>query len=397
MSAQTRQLGSNTYTFWDANAAGRDLVSSFSFPSTGAPLTGSLTATTVRPIRVSSFSIYFRSGSAGSVDFQLATSNTGSGGYQSAALTASSGTKTVTPNIAKFTGDLVYYGLEKNDGSEVRIWRGGTDNGGLWSNGTKLTDYPSAGIYGSISWQTVPNLPTALAAGSITTSGLTLSWTAPTDNGGTAINGYRILYKETSSSTWLVAVADTGSTDLSYEITELDVETSYDFRVAALNAVTDVHNATYTEVSAHTGTNSDVLTVSTLPSELPVWVDNTLGTFYQGVPYSDGVEATNADAYQLLVADSLPAGISLDTSTGAVTGTPTTLGPYSFTIQATNAAGFTGQPFTGEVISATGGSGAVKVRSGEAWVDGTLHVYDGTEWIAASVFVRSGDEWVEST
>jgi len=387
-------LGSTQYTYFNAYGSGDDIVSEFSFPSTDAPLTGSLSATTLRPIRVNSFSVYFRSTSSGNVQLQLADNTSGGGGYQSGTVSAT-GTQTVDPGFAKFVGDTVYYGLQKTDGGEVRIWRGGTSNGGLWREGTKLTDYPSAGMYAAIEWQVVPNQPTSVASSSVTRTGLTLSWTAPTSNGGAAINGYRILYKASSSPTWLVAVADTGSATTSSAITGLTAGTSYDFRVAALNAVTDAHNGTYTSTGAHTGTNSTTFTVSTAAPVIPVWTDNTLATFYEDVVYADAVSATNATSYSVS-AGTLPAGISFNTTTGAVTGTPTTLGAYDFTLRAVNDDGAITQQFVGEVINASAGAGIVRVRTADDWVEGTLHVYDGTDWNAASVFVYNGTEWVES-
>jgi hypothetical protein len=46
---------------------------------------------------------------------------------------------------------------------------------------------------------------------------------------------------------------------------------------------------------------------------------------------------------------SLPAGLALNSSTGVLSGTPTTAAAYSFTVQATNAFGSDTQAFTGEV------------------------------------------------
>jgi hypothetical protein len=54
--------------------------------------------------------------------------------------------------------------------------------------------------------------------------------------------------------------------------------------------------------------------------------------------YSDGVSATYATSYTVSTG-SLPPGISLNTSTGALTGTPTTTGSYVFSISAINASG----------------------------------------------------------
>lgn len=83
----------------------------------------------------------------------------------------------------------------------------------------------------------------------------------------------------------------------------------------------------------------------------PVWVDQTLaGTAYIDAPYNDGVSASDASGYQIS-SGSLPNGISLNTSSGAVTGTPTTEGTSNFTIQAYNTSGTISAGFSIEVIS----------------------------------------------
>jgi hypothetical protein len=58
-----------------------------------------------------------------------------------------------------------------------------------------------------------------------------------------------------------------------------------------------------------------------------------------GAAYSQTLSASGDTPITWSVTGSLPAGLSLNTSTGAITGTPTTPGASSFTITATNAAG----------------------------------------------------------
>lgn len=72
----------------------------------------------------------------------------------------------------------------------------------------------------------------------------------------------------------------------------------------------------------------------------PAFADTTLAAAQMGVAYSDGVSATGATSYAI-ASGSLPAGLSLNTSTGAITGTPTSIGVSNFTIDAINAGGTT--------------------------------------------------------
>ena len=73
----------------------------------------------------------------------------------------------------------------------------------------------------------------------------------------------------------------------------------------------------------------------------PVFSDATVASpAIRGVSYTDGVTANNTNSYSVF-SGALPAGISLNTSTGAITGTPTTLGTSTFVIRATGNGGNT--------------------------------------------------------
>ena len=50
-----------------------------------------------------------------------------------------------------------------------------------------------------------------------------------------------------------------------------------------------------------------------------------------------------------VTAGTLPAGLTLNTTTGVISGTPTTAGAYSFTVTATNSAGSFSRIFSGTV------------------------------------------------
>ena len=91
-------------------------------------------------------------------------------------------------------------------------------------------------------------------------------------------------------------------------------------------------------ISAGNGVGFAVTHVfSGLVSAAPAWTDQTLGTIQLNALYIDGVSASGnpAPTYSIS-AGALPAGLSLNTTTGAITGTPTTASPYDFTITVTN-------------------------------------------------------------
>jgi hypothetical protein len=85
-------------------------------------------------------------------------------------------------------------------------------------------------------------------------------------------------------------------------------------------------------------------------SNPPVWTDNSIfGFASKGESYSDGVSATNSPTYSI-ISGSLPTGISLNTSTGAITGTPTVGGIFNFTVRASNSDGYVEAALSIEVI-----------------------------------------------
>ncbi|WP_235481089.1 Ig domain-containing protein [Agromyces sp. Leaf222] len=81
----------------------------------------------------------------------------------------------------------------------------------------------------------------------------------------------------------------------------------------------------------------------------PVWVTESIGALRQGVAVDAGLalEATDATGYAI-TAGNLPAGLSL-AADGSITGTPTTAGPYTFTVGATNGDVTVDRQFTGSV------------------------------------------------
>lgn len=91
------------------------------------------------------------------------------------------------------------------------------------------------GAYSSSSTLTLPRLPSAPQSLTVTPTDQTidLSWTAPSDNGGSTITGYKVEYKASSSGTWITASSNVVGT--SYQLTSLTNGTNYDVRVSATN------------------------------------------------------------------------------------------------------------------------------------------------------------------
>ena len=111
--------------------------------------------------------------------------------------------------------------------------------------------------------------------------------------------------------------------------------------------------------------------------EAPTFTDSTLGPMHRNVVYSDGITTAGWPVATYGVsAGVLPSGLTLDTNTGSITGTPNTLGDFPFTITATNGVGSPiAQSFAGHVdgapVTFTDSTiGAITV--GTAFTDGVV-------------------------
>lgn len=83
---------------------------------------------------------------------------------------------------------------------------------------------------------TVPSQVTDLWVSSRPSSDLALSWTAPSDDGGSVITGYRI-ERESPVGGGFATIATVGASSTSYIDTGLNPETIYNYRVAAINGI----------------------------------------------------------------------------------------------------------------------------------------------------------------
>jgi hypothetical protein len=137
----------------------------------------------------------------------------------------------------------------------------------------------------------------------------------------------------------------------------------------------------------YTDTGWQAITVN---PRLPAFSDGSVNSSARvGIAYSDGVTASETASYSVVAApNNLPPGLSLNTSNGAITGTPTTPGTYSFKIRATNVTGSTDTAtLTITAIS------AARVWNGTAFVSGLANVWNGTAFVSGIIKVWDGTTW----
>ena len=135
-----------------------------------------------------------------------------------------------------------------------------------------------------------PGAPGTPTRSSRTRNSITIAWTAPSDNGGSAITGYVVQHREDGTSTWTDTTVSGGTTRTA-TISSLDVDTDYEFRVYAVNSVgngtasgvLDDSTEAASVPGAPTGVQTDVQTSTTLSI---VWVapSDDGGSKHFGVP-----------------------------------------------------------------------------------------------------------------
>ena len=162
---------------------------------------------------------------------------------------------------------------------------------------------------------TTPGAPTALSATVVSTSQIDLTWSQPSDTGGSTITDYAIQYS-TDNTTW-TTFSDGTSASLSASVTGLSSNTLYYFKVAALNAQgtgsysSSTSKATLpnapTALSGTTVSNTSISLSWTAPTgtatsdyEIKYSSDNiTFNTVTDGVSTSTSVTLTGLSANQM--------------------------------------------------------------------------------------------------
>jgi hypothetical protein len=164
---------------------------------------------------------------------------------------------------------------------------------------------------------------------------------------------------------------------------------------------TPVNTSSFSFTITAKNSDDDTITKSytlTPLAPLAVWSDQILTTTTVRVnqPYVDGVVASNTVSYALQTVNTLPPGLSLNTGSGAITGTPTTVGTYSFRVVASNASTPTAETITtGLLTIVVEPSAGGAVWNGTEWVPGVFKIWNGSAWIESPVKIWNGSSWAD--
>ena len=159
-----------------------------------------------------------------------------------------------------------------------------------------------------------PNAPAMLTATALGQSAILLSWSVPSNNGGSVVSGYKIEVSPDGTSNWTDLVPNTGSRSTTYTHEDLAPETTRYYRISAINSVGTGPASLI--VSATSGTELTFSIEGGIPHQhYPVGVDMMdfmLPTAVGGVaPY-----------IYALSPSVLPEGLSFDEATRTISGTP---------------------------------------------------------------------------
>ena len=137
--------------------------------------------------------------------------------------TLTTASQTLTLNV-----DGTAFAFEDADSKAAtsRYW---SSSGLSWTTGDSvpltLTETASA-----------PDAPTELTATANGETEIKVSWTAPSNNGGETITGYKVEVSANGETGWSNVAADTASTDTTYSHTGLSAGNTRHYRVSAINS-----------------------------------------------------------------------------------------------------------------------------------------------------------------
>ncbi|HEY8110778.1 MAG TPA: fibronectin type III domain-containing protein, partial [Candidatus Nitrosotenuis sp.] len=140
----------------------------------------------------------------------------------------------------------------------------------------------------SASASTAPGAPTGLTATAVSATQINLSWSAPSNNGGYPITGYKIEYKKGTGS-YLSLASNTANVTTSYSHTGLTTGASYTYKISAINSI---GTSTASTESSATPTSTSTAAVPGAPSLSATAVSATQVNLSWSAPNNGGSAIT---------------------------------------------------------------------------------------------------------
>ena len=225
--ANTANTTSYSHTGLTANTAYTYRVSAINSVGTSTPSTETSATTITAPNPPTGLTSTAVSSTQINL-FWTAPSNTGGlpiTGYKIEYKIGSAAYSVLAANTANATASSSHTGLTGNTTYTYRVSAinsVGTSTPSTETSATTLT--------------TAPNSPTGLTATVVSSTQINLSWTAPSNTGGSPITGYKI-EKKVSEGAYQIVLKNTGNANTSYSMNNLTAGTTYTFVVSAINSI----------------------------------------------------------------------------------------------------------------------------------------------------------------
>lgn len=218
------------------------------------PTTGRTDSNGNKPILVSTAQVYW-AGRGGARQLRIGIGSTYSSWYTVGSDTSANASGQKTINGIYLNGGNQVVTIDENGSSGFYFGRATGSSGST----DGVTNWGS--LSGSLVYYQVSNAPTSVSvAQSALENAVNVSWTAPSDNGGSAITSYSVMWSYSSSFTSSTTIL-TGSTATSHKITGLSYGSTVYVKVAASNAVSAAAGST----SVYSSSASAYITPPDLP------------------------------------------------------------------------------------------------------------------------------------
>lgn len=269
-----------------------------------------------------------------------------------------------------------------------------TGNG---TSGTVGTTYNPGNLYFQILYYYLPTAPASISVTSTTPTTASISWTAPSDDGGTAVTAYKIQYNKDGQGWGTWDEGTYGVTTTSATLTGLRPGSSYQFRVAAKNGVVPGYgiNGTDSEAGIYSDTSGDWIYdgyssgpyVTSSATQLPGGIRNAANTaFTAAYPYiciigTQTASSMNQGTFTYTASMTLPSVTGITAGDYVIIRDATTssfnissVGSYVTSVVG-NTVNYVSSYFNSTPTPITGTSATVEV-----WRTAALKRYNGSTW-----------------